>query len=126
LSRPEILDDCGRHFVMVTQAGDDLEVTPVFPDTHPMLADLVHRLRLDKPRVVAWLKWDCLAESMLSASVDRLAAAWVPGSTVEGPEWERCEADVQRAYLDQDEASLRRALEAREAHAISESEKHMK
>jgi hypothetical protein len=126
VSAPKILDACHHHFVVVVLAGEDLEVSPVFPDTHPMPRYLLDLLRRDKRDVVAWLKWDRLATSLLHASVGRLAAAWVPGSTLEGPEWERCEADLQRAYLDQDEASFKRALEAREACVMSNPEKHTK
>jgi len=122
MSAAEILDVCRQNHILVRRVGNDLEMTPVFPEVQPMPVDLVEAVRQHKSELLTWLRWQEQADEMMAEHVRRLAGGWPTGCTLEGPRWEKHEREVNRAYTDHDLDSLSSALEAREDYAMAQFE----
>jgi hypothetical protein len=115
----EIIDACRRHYILVRRVGEDLEMEPVFPETHPMPVGLVEEMRRHKSEVLTWLRWHEQADALLAERLRRLAEAWPPACAVEGPIWDRHEKEIHQAYTERDLDRLNSTLEAREDYAMT-------
>ena len=112
----EVLDDAARRWVLVSLDGEKLVLETM---EGPVPADVLEECRAHKPELLRLLRWEAEADGLLLDASRRLAALWPKGETTfEGDSaFEGFEAEIDRAYRNQNLDELREALSRREAYA---------
>jgi hypothetical protein len=113
----DLLVHLQRHYVLLAREGSQVQVRALFQE-HPLSPGTLALVREHKDGLLEYLAWTEEADLMLLSSTRFLGREWPEGCELDGEEWERLEAELQQAYLNQDRDELRAVIRRREDHAL--------
>ena len=105
---------------------DDALVIEATDFSRGLPAGLITELKSHKPEILDLLRHQEEADTLLLGSSRRIAQAWPKGCLLDSPEWERLDAELQRAYWTLARRELTTAIQAREQYALQVFEKYRK